>query len=190
MAKPHSALAVANFFLGLARSKGASLDPMKLQKLIYFSHGWDLALFDRPLIDEQIQAWEYGPIVQSVYHEFKSFGADPITRLGTDYDYANRELVIPRIPLDDDPTIKLLSKVWDIYGGYTAIQLSHLTHLSDSAWSKVRGANEEKRFVGIPDDDIKAEFWPSKTRRKLRPRNPLDVIKPPGEFHQAGSAKA
>src|SRR5262245_29920187 len=75
MTPTYSALAVANYFLDLAKAKGLALDPMKLQKMIFFAHGWSLALYDEKLIDEPIQAWQYGPVVQSVYHEFKSFGA-------------------------------------------------------------------------------------------------------------------
>src|ERR1700676_3931940 len=77
--KTHSALAVANWFLARAAADGKSLDPMKLQKLIYFAHGWSLALTDIPLIEEHPEAWDYGPVIPSVYHEFKLFGRKPIT---------------------------------------------------------------------------------------------------------------
>src|SRR5258708_36262190 len=120
MSAPYSALAVANYFLGLAKANRVTLDPMKLQKLIYFAHGWHLALYDgEPLINEEIQAWQYGPVVQSVYHEFKQFGADPITKLATDIDVASGEIVTPRIPMDDTQTMGLLNKIWEIYGTYT-----------------------------------------------------------------------
>lgn len=155
----YNALAVANFFLDLAKSKGVGLDPMKLQKLIYFSHGWDLALFDKPLVDEEIQAWDYGPVIPSVYHEFKKFGASPITQYATDYDSAAQEVVVPRIPLQDE-SVKLLLKVWEIYGGYTGIQLSNLTHLADTAWSKarVRAQDMGLRSIAMDNEEIKQEF--------------------------------
>ncbi len=157
--EPYSPLAVANYFLDLAKSKGAGLDPMKLQKMIYFAHGWHLALYREPLINEEVQAWEYGPVVQSVYHEFKSFGADKIEKLATDFDYSTRELCTPRIPLSDQRTIALLNKIWDIYGGYSGIQLSHLTHAPNSAWSNARIDNKKNlKFVGIENDAIEEEF--------------------------------
>jgi len=75
----YRSMAVANWFIDHVRN----LTPLKLQKLIYYAHGWHLALRDQPLIDELIEAWEYGPVVPNVYHEFKEFGNQPITRRGT-----------------------------------------------------------------------------------------------------------
>lgn len=155
---PYSALAVANYFLDLAKAGRTTLDPMKLQKLIYFAHGWHLALYNDPLINEEIQAWQYGPVVQSVYHEFKEFGAEAISKIGTEFDLTSGELVTPRIPFDDARTMALLNKIWEIYGKYSGIQLSHLTHAPQSAWSKVRKGKETFKFVGIDDEDIKKDF--------------------------------
>jgi len=156
-ATSYSPLAVANYFLDLAKSKNG-IDPMKLQKLIYFAHGWNLALYHKPLINEDVQAWEYGPVVQSVYHEFKKFGSDRISELATDFDYDKNELFTPRIPLTDQGTVALLNKIWEIYGDYSGIQLSHLTHAPDSAWSKARDAKPGQKFVGIDDKAIEQDF--------------------------------
>ena len=80
---PFSAKAVANVFLELADAAKQTLTPMKLQKLVYYAHGWYLGLTGRPLLDELIQAWSFGPVVRSLYNEFKEFGADPITHKAT-----------------------------------------------------------------------------------------------------------
>ena len=74
------AAAVANEFLQLQdKNPGSShIDPMKLQKLIYYAHSWSLAVYGEPLIEEDIEAWSWGPVVRSVYLEFKDFGSKPI----------------------------------------------------------------------------------------------------------------
>src|SRR5947209_3400405 len=77
---PYDAKAIANYFLDLAEAEAKSLTPMKLQKLVYYAHGWHLALTGRPLLDEEIQAWSFGPVIRSLYNEFREFGAEPITR--------------------------------------------------------------------------------------------------------------
>jgi len=69
-----SALAVANYFIKKGIDTKKSVSPMKLQKLVYFAHGWRLALYNSPLIDEAIQAWQYGPVIPGIYHEFKHYG--------------------------------------------------------------------------------------------------------------------
>ncbi|MFQ5632018.1 MAG: Panacea domain-containing protein, partial [bacterium] len=52
---------IANYFIDFARKDGVAISPMKLQKLVYFAHGYYLAITGQPLIEEEIQAWRYGP---------------------------------------------------------------------------------------------------------------------------------
>lgn len=157
---PYNALAVANYFLDKAKADGIPLTPMKLQKLIYFAHGWYLALYGEPLINEQVQAWDYGPVVSSVYHEFKKFGSGRIDQPGTDLDPESFEFITPRISNTDSRTIALLDKVWEVYGKYTGIQLSNLTHEAGSAWTETRNNPEHAglRSVGIPNQLIRQDF--------------------------------
>jgi uncharacterized phage-associated protein len=80
-----NALAVANHFLDIAEKAGQRLTPMKLQKLVYFAHGWHLGLTGEPLLDEEIQAWSFGPVVRSVYNAFRDCGGDEITHKGSEF---------------------------------------------------------------------------------------------------------
>lgn len=60
-----SAKAIANSFPQIHPS---GLNLSKLQKLVYFAHGLHLAIFDRPLVtDEIVQAGKLGPIFPSLY---------------------------------------------------------------------------------------------------------------------------
>ncbi|MFB5029887.1 MAG: hypothetical protein WJU30_00441 [Candidatus Phytoplasma pruni] len=43
---------------------------MKLQKLIYYAHAFHLVNFKEKLIDENLQAWIYGPVFTKLYQEF------------------------------------------------------------------------------------------------------------------------
>ncbi len=165
--KTHSALAVANWFLDRGSADHADLSPMKLQKLIYFAHGWSLAINDVPLIQEFPEAWDYGPVIPSVYHEFKKFGGNPITQKATklDADGALKlqnllrvKFVEPKIT-DDQEAERLLAKIWEVYGKLTGIQLSNMTHAKDGAWYKAyHELAQGRRGVDIPDNLIKAEF--------------------------------
>jgi uncharacterized phage-associated protein len=47
---------LANWFLARAGAEGKKLDPMKLQKMIYFAHGWSVAITGVPLIQEHSEA--------------------------------------------------------------------------------------------------------------------------------------
>jgi uncharacterized phage-associated protein len=140
----YSAKAVANYFLELAEAEGKTLSPMKVQKLVYFAQGWCLAITGRSLIDEQVEAWSYGPVIPSLYHAFKRYGygaiTEPAERIWVDDDdWLNFHRTTPTLPDEEsDPDVEfvkqLLKKVWDVYGKYSAIQLSNLTHEEGSPW--------------------------------------------------------
>ncbi|MGD0960413.1 MAG: type II toxin-antitoxin system antitoxin SocA domain-containing protein [Methylomonas sp.] len=153
----HSALSVANAFLDLARAEGKGISPMKLQKLVYYAHGWYLGLFDNPLIDEAIEAWKYGPVIQSIYHEFKRFGSSDITVFGTEFDCDAGDFIEPR-PEGDELARTLINKIWSEYGCYTAAALSSMTHVSGGPWEASRRDHEQARSVTIKNDLIKDYF--------------------------------
>ena len=75
---PVPPVAVANWLLKKSWDENKPITQMKIQKLLYFAHGWHLALLDKPMMDEVVQAWKFGPVFESVYHTFKYFGAAPI----------------------------------------------------------------------------------------------------------------
>lgn len=166
---PHDSKAVANFFLDIARAEGKDLSPMKLQKLVYFAHGWFLGLSDEPLIDEQVEAWPYGPVIPSLYHEFKRFGNEPITEPASELDFDDS---LPggcafRTPsIEDNPagnlkyTREFLKRVWDIYGVYTATQLSNLTHEPGTPWDQLlrRYNGHLPKSTDIPQETIRDYF--------------------------------
>lgn len=130
----YSAKAIANYFIEIANREGKQLSPMKLQKLVYFAHGWYLALYDEPLLDEKVEAWRYGPVVPSLYHEFKSYGSGKIDHYATDIDLDDFEIVTPKVP-NDRELKAFLEKVWEVYGGFSAVQLSNMTHEPNTPWA-------------------------------------------------------
>ena len=75
---PYHSRAVANYFLEVAKISRKTLDPMQVQKLVYFGHGWHFAYTNNSLIDERFEAWDYGPVVPTLYHSFKKWGSGPI----------------------------------------------------------------------------------------------------------------
>lgn len=158
---PYKAKAIANYFLDLAEREGSPLSAMKLQKLIYFAHGWHLALYKTPLIDERIQAWEFGPVIRTVYDEFKRFGKSPIAERAESMEYIGDgeiEFLKPEIPNADVLTRALLLKVWQSYKHLSAYQLSALTHQPGTPWEKTYAANRGVRNLTIDDGLITESF--------------------------------
>jgi uncharacterized phage-associated protein len=81
---PYSAIKVANEFLRLAKADNPLryLTPLQLIKLVYIAHGWSLHYFpETPLLIEIPQAWQYGPVVPSLYSAVRRYGSSPIIAL-------------------------------------------------------------------------------------------------------------
>ena len=61
----YPAAAVANNLLHIAEAAGESVDPMKVQKLVYFAHEWHLGYDRGALSAELAQAWRWGQFFQT-----------------------------------------------------------------------------------------------------------------------------
>ena len=63
---------------------------MKVLKLVYMAHGFNLAITDDPLINDRVEAWKFGPVIRPLYGKLKQFGSGAIpsvsdTSLRKDY---------------------------------------------------------------------------------------------------------
>jgi len=109
---------IANQLLLYSADKGGELmTNMKLQKMLYYQQGFHLAYFGTPLFDEDIEAWMYGPVVPSIYEEYKSNGRNGIE--------PNRELAFS---FEQKKELALFNEVCKVYGAYSAIGLMNMTH--------------------------------------------------------------
>lgn len=125
-----TANSVADFLLNLAREHGDYLTNLKLQKLLYYSQAWHLAIFDAPLFDDEIQAWVHGPVVPHIYGRFKNCGFNPI----------DTEVTKSELPENGS---RLTAEVFQKYGRFSGLELEQMTH-EELPWLEARG--------GIPDD--------------------------------------
>ena len=76
-------IAVVNAVLKYNKKYGTT--PLKLQQLLYLiaKHYADENA-GASLLNERFQKWKYGPVVPSVYEEFKNYGNKPIAELARD----------------------------------------------------------------------------------------------------------
>ena len=147
---------IANYFLDRADEEGRSLGHMKLQKLVYIAYGWYLALTGEKLFHEPIQAWKHGPVVRSLYDEFKHFASESVQGRATEVKFETWEHVEPRVDQTDDMVNLVLSKVWAAYNQFSGWQLRQKTHEPETPWSQTYSAFERNKE--IPDELIRPHF--------------------------------
>lgn len=116
---------IANYLLRTAREQGEVLTNLKLQKLLYYAQAWHLALHDRPLFDEDFQAWIHGPVLPSQYFRFREYSWKPITE----------DVPAPELP---EHVTRHLDAILEVFGCETAIALERMTH-AESPWIDARG---------------------------------------------------
>jgi uncharacterized phage-associated protein len=154
---------IANEFLRIAKESGHTLTNMQLQKLVYIAQGWALAILNHGLIDEPVEAWQYGPVIPSLYHNLSKYGAGIVNA------------PIPVLAAERlHPTEKaLLNSVWNSYGHMSGFKLSTITHQENTPWSRtVR--NFGLRAV-IPENyiaDHYRQLYDERIRKKREQANP------------------
>jgi uncharacterized phage-associated protein len=129
-----TASSVANEFLKLSKEQGVDITNMKLVKLMYIAQGLSLSLLERPIFeDDKIEAWKYGPVVPSIYHEFKHFKSEPITSKSVTLDSNWVHSSEPELTSDDDK--KIVQLTWNLYKDSSAEDLVVSTHRPGTPWS-------------------------------------------------------
>ena len=116
------------------------VDNLKLQKLIYYSQAVYLVLHNgEPLFREKIEAWTYGPVVRSIYKEYKKNGIDIIKHNSEEPINLNSE------------EIEAIDFALEYYGKFTGPELINRTHQEDP-WRYI--FDSENNHKVIPNADI------------------------------------
>jgi uncharacterized phage-associated protein len=140
---PYPSIEVANKFIQMHGASG-EIDPMKLQKLLYFANGWHLAMQGTPLLDELPQVWRYGPVFATIYRAFNRYQRQPILQPEQATPFGGEPRIAP------DGLTPFLEWVWNEYGHRTGPELSDETHKPGTPWRQIA---EEKSFQ-VPQGEV------------------------------------
>lgn len=119
---------VAKWFLNKT-----DMEQKKLQKLCYYAQSWSLALLNKPLFDQEFEAWVHGPVNRSIWNRFRDKGY---------LDISASEISDGNIDNIDHQTSAFLESVWNTYGDFTGYQLELLSH-KEQPWIEARGTLPE-----------------------------------------------
>lgn len=139
-----SALSAAK---SLCEMSGWTISNLELQKILYIAHMFHLGTTGgEPLVAEKFQAWEYGPVLHSVYRKAKGFGSDPVRNVfHWEQDIS-----------EDSHEYAMLKEALKAAKGKSPSQLVSITHWPEGAWYQSYRPHE--RGISIPNSLIQAEF--------------------------------
>jgi len=137
------ALDVANYLIAYS---GYTKTNLQIMKLTYIAHGYVLAIHDRPLIQDNVAAWERGPVIANVYHAFKRWGSRVIGR--TTYT--------PK-PFGEEER-QVIDAVFASYGRYCGYYLSQITHEDGDRETPWRQCYVQGKNAWIPDEVTKEYY--------------------------------
>lgn len=121
---------------------------MKLQKLVYYCQAWSLAWDERPLFNEDFQAWDNGPVCRDLYDKHRGL------------------FVVGKKFLNDtskhkfsDQELETIDAVLDYYGDKEPHWLIELTH-KESPWREARkGCPAGTRCTNIITKDSMQQYY-------------------------------
>ena len=122
-----------------------SLSSFELQKIAFIAEVVYLGRTNKPLINEDWQAWMYGPVQPKLYHQAKIFGRDPVPDI----------FVVDLLDINSDEG-RAIKDTYDMMKVFTLEQMLDMTCQLGGAWE--RNYDSEMRGKLIPKSDIRAEY--------------------------------
>lgn len=138
----------ANLILAEAARDGVPLTPLQVMKLVYIAHGMHLGLQGAPLVGEHVQAWQYGPVLPSLYHRMKEYRNGPVR--------SPLPLTLFDRTEPSEKELETLASVYRAFGKYSGPALSNLTHRPGSPWSQVWRPGVS--HLAIPNELIRRHY--------------------------------
>jgi len=127
--KIYSAKHIASYFIEKSDLyKENDLTNLKLQKLLFYTQAEYYNKYENPLFNDEIEAWDLGPVINSVYQWLKGCGAYPISSF--DVELEDTEIL-------EEETKSFLDEIWQKYSKYSAYYLVNKTHESSGLWEEV-----------------------------------------------------
>lgn len=141
----YSALNIARYIIERCNLQGKPISNLKLQKILYFVQAEFLVTRNQPCFAEEIEAWDFGPVIPEVYHKYKIYGGASIPTIG-------KAMNLIAISKNDQV---LINGMVDECAKYSASALVELTH-NQTPW--IEAYYSEGYNNVIPKNKIKEYF--------------------------------
>ena len=149
----YAAIDVARYIINYSNSKDYGVSNLKLQKLLYLAQAYFLihpkkeckCFFDR------IEAWDFGPVVPTVYREYKQYGSADIPSVSSylvfdERDFSDIKWKEYSEDLLSEEDKELICQVVDLFSPYSASELVRMTH-NQKPWIDAYVPNENNEIT-------------------------------------------
>ncbi len=134
-----------NYFLKKSLNSNNPLSPVQIELLIYFGHGWYLALNGKSLIKNPIKAWRHGPVIETVHKFYNKAGLDIASTLD-----------LEKIKDFKDSDLPFLEGIWAYYHHLSEKDMIALCHIPETPWFVTYG--KSSKDVVIDNTLIKRHY--------------------------------
>lgn len=145
----YDSVKMGEYLAAYAVSKGYFMNQTKLQKLLYILYGAYLTQYEEVLVNEQPEAWPYGPVFPRVQKKFAK-----VANLAY-ADITNPEYESIR---NNHRLHSLIEDVLQTFGEWTAQALSEWSHRQGSPWAIALANNGMRYSAVISSESIKEYF--------------------------------
>lgn len=112
----YNAMDIAAYVINKSIDNNHPVSNLKLQKLLYYIQAASLVCRNKELFKDDILAWQYGPVVERVYNEYKYYSR-----------YNILDKVNCNVEIDNEST-EIIDRVLDAKANFTAYSLVDATH--------------------------------------------------------------
>ena len=125
-----------------------TMTTMKLQKLVYYSQAWSLVWDEKPLFEEDIEAWANGPVVRKLFDCHRGM-------------YEISSMPLGNSDLLDQEQRDTVDAILEYYGHRSAQWLIELTHIEDPWVQARKGLPKLERGNRVISLDAMADYYSS-----------------------------
>ena len=131
----YKAIEIAKYIITYCQERGICISNLKLQKLLYYTWIDYYKSTSQYLFDDEICAWQFGPVVPGVYYEFCSYAGISISlpyECKAEFDQTDKRII--------DSTLSTMAK-------FTASELVRRTHCAGTPWDIVFHNNGDRSVI-------------------------------------------
>ena len=163
---PYLSTQVARRMLDHARRDLIEVSAMRLQKLVYLAHEYNVWKTTKPLVSDPVEAWTNGPVFPELYRHIGNSDREIVESIP---EKTHVDQLLGNLDQDQE-AVEHIDKVYGTFRNFSGAQLSRALHRKGRPWHRARNGLAPGDFLrrlldGTPKrpeislEIIKRHFW-------------------------------